>query len=107
MKQTSNYTAVDEEVLKEENEDPCEVRMNGVCYDDLEEALFALARGRQAGTPKAPKSKLARHNWTKKKIVISLKGGRKQSAPNGYVVRPERDLKRLIITTHGYGKSKE
>lgn len=95
------FTTTDGLAQKQDEEDACEVRMNGRCYDDLDEAVHALNLGRQAGKPAAPKSAGRQHAWTKKKVVISLRG--RSRHPGNHFIRPDRDLKSLLITTHGSG----
>lgn len=101
LAQGNPKTAAFESEDEAEEDDKCEVRMNGVCYDDLDEAVHALNTGRQARKPTSPKSRSPRHNWTRKKVVVSLRGRSRHSG--NFFFRPDRDLKSLLITTHGLG----
>jgi hypothetical protein len=84
-------------------EQECDVRMNGECFDDLEEALHAVNIGRQAPKPKTPAEVAAGggRTWSRKKIVLELKSG--VTHKGSFVLRPDRDLKSILITSVGLG----
>jgi hypothetical protein len=90
-----------EEEEKEEKEEKCDVRMNGVCFADLEEATHALAHGQQADKPKKPQGSSAKFHWSPKKVVIELKSGTIHRG--NFLLQADRDLKSLIITTSDSG----